>query len=124
MGESVKTLDPAQYSPTVLAYLGDAVYELIVRESLVVEGNRQVQKLHKEATGFVSASAQAALVDEIMEKLTDEEKAIYRRARNANAHAAPKNQNLADYRKSTGFEAILGWLYLKGDIERIFELVE
>ena len=88
------------------------------------EGNRQVQKLHKEATAFVSASAQAEHVMDIMDKLTDEEKAIFKRARNANAHAAPKNQELADYRKSTGFEAIIGWLYLKGDMERIMELAQ
>ena len=124
MGESVKNIDPSQYSPTVLAYLGDAVYELIIREMLVREGNRQVQKLHREATEYVSARAQAEHAEAIMDRLTDEEKSVYKRGRNANAHGAPKNQELSDYRKSTGFEAVLGWLYLKGDMERILELVE
>jgi len=120
VGESV---NPTQYSPLVLAYLGDAVYELIIRKQLVSEGNKQVQKLHKEATNYVSASAQAKLIDNIMDKLTDEEVAIFKRGRNANAHAAPKNQDVIAYRKSTGFEAVIGWLYLKGDMDRIMELI-
>ena len=121
MGES---LNQSQYSPLVLAYMGDAVYEQIIREKLVREGNRQVQKLHREATKYVSASAQADKIDSIMDRLTDEEKAIYKRARNAHAHAAPKNQDLIAYRKSTGFEAVIGWLYLRGEMERIMELIE
>lgn len=120
MGESI---NPTQYSPLVLAYLGDAVYELIVRENLVREGNRQVNKLHKEATHYVSAAAQAELMMAIEDKLTDEEKAIFKRGRNATSHSTPKNQDVLDYRKATGFEALIGWLYLKGDMDRIFELI-
>ena len=125
MGESIKTpvTDPSQYSPLVLAYLGDAVYELIVRERVLAEGNRQVNKLHKESTKYVNAAAQAELIMRIEDKLTDEEKAIYKRGRNANAHAAPKNQDVIAYRKSTGFEALIGWLYLRNDMDRIMELI-
>ena len=137
MGESIKTsavglkkavedrntLDPSQYSPLALAYLGDAVYELIVRERVLAEGNRQVNKLHKESTKYVNAGAQADLMMKIEDRLTDEEKAIYKRGRNANAHAAPKNQDVIAYRKSTGFEALIGWLYLRGDMDRIQELI-
>ena len=137
MGESIKTsvndvksvsgrltdTDPAQYSPLALAYLGDAVYELIVRERVLKEGNRQVGKLHKESTRYVNAGAQADLIMKIEGLLTDEEIAIYKRGRNANAHAAPKNQDVVAYRKSTGFEALIGWLYLKGNMDRIHELV-
>ena len=125
MGESIKTsvTDPSQYSPLALAYLGDAVYELIVRERVLAEGNRQVNKLHKESTKYVNAAAQAELIMRIEDKLTDEEKAIYKRGRNANAHAAPKNQDVIAYRKSTGFEALLGWLYLRNDMDRIMELI-
>jgi len=121
MGESVNNF--SQYSPLALAYLGDAVYELIIREMLVKEGNRQVQKLHKDATHYVSASAQASIVDRLMERLTEEEVAIFKRGRNANAHAAPKNQDVIAYRKSTGFEAVIGWLYLCGRKDRIMELL-
>lgn len=125
MGESIKTsaTDPSQYSPLALAYLGDAVYELIVRERVLAEGNRQVNKLHKESTKYVNAAAQAELIMRIEDKLTDEEKAIYKRGRNANAHAAPKNQDVIAYRKSTGFEALIGWLYLRNDMDRIMELI-
>ena len=125
MGESIKTsvTDPSQYSPLALAYLGDAVYELIVRERVLAEGNRQVNKLHKESTKYVNASAQAELIMRIEDKLTDEERAIYKRGRNANAHAAPKNQDVIAYRKSTGFEALIGWLYLRNDMDRIMELI-
>lgn len=125
MGKSIKTsvTDPSQYSPLALAYLGDAVYELIVRERVLAEGNRQVNKLHKESTKYVNAAAQAELIMRIEDKLTDEEKAIYKRGRNANAHAAPKNQDVIAYRKSTGFEALIGWLYLRNDMDRIMELI-
>ncbi len=137
MGESIKTSaiksvsavtagknpDPSQYSPLALAYLGDAVYELIIREHVLSEGNRQVNKLHKESTKYVNAGAQADLMMKIEDKLTDEEKAIYKRGRNANAHAAPKNQDVIAYRKATGFEALIGWLYLRGDMDRIQELI-
>ena len=125
MGESIKTsvTDPSQYSPLALAYLGDAVYELIVRERVLAEGNRQVNKLHKESTKYVNAAAQAELIMSIEDKLTDEERAIYKRGRNANAHAAPKNQDVIAYRKSTGFEALIGWLYLRNDMDRIMELI-
>lgn len=124
MGESIKTsvTDPSQYSPLALAYLGDAVYELIIRERVLAEGNRQVNKLHKESTKYVNAAAQAELIMSIEDKLTDEERAVYKRGRNANAHAAPKNQDVIAYRKSTGFEALIGWLYLKNDMDRIMEL--
>ena len=117
-----KSTDPTQYSPLALAYLGDAVYELIVRKRVLQKGNRQVEKLHKESTGYVNAGAQAELMMKIENLLTDEEKAVYKRGRNANAHAAPKNQDVIAYRKATGFEALIGWLYLKGEYDRILKL--
>jgi len=122
MGESISGF--SQYSPLVLAYMGDAVYEQIIRELLVRRGNRQVQKLHKEATGYVSASAQAELVDRLMDRFTEEETAVFKRGRNANAHAAPKNQDVIAYRKSTGFEAVIGWLYLTDQKDRIMQLLD
>ena len=125
MGESLKhkETDPSQYSPLGLAYLGDAVYELIIREKVVREGNRQVLKMHQETISYVNAAAQAGLAMRIQELLTEEEKAIYRRGRNADMNTMPKNQSMSDYRKATGLEAVIGWLYLKGNMERIMELV-
>ncbi len=121
MEQGLKT-DPSQYSPLVLAYLGDAVYELMIREHIVRQANRQVSKLHHEATQYVNAAAQAQLAERILERLTEEELAVYRRGRNATSHTVPKNQETGDYRKATGLEALIGWLYLKGDTDRIFEL--
>ena len=115
--------DPAQYSPLALAYLGDAVYEILVRQQVVEEGNRQVEKMHRETIRFVNAGAQAARRLRIEPFLTDAERAIYKRGRNATGHTMPKNQSMSDYRKATGFEALLGWLYLKGDVDRIRELL-
>ena len=114
--------DPSQMAPLALAWIGDAVYELIVRRRILSEGSRPVQKLHREGIRYVNAAAQAALLDSLEERLTDEEKSVCRRGRNANVNTAPKNQSLADYHKATGFEALIGWLYLKGDIARILEL--
>lgn len=115
--------DLRQYSPVVLAYIGDAVFELMVRTHLVAGGNRPIKDLHHDAVGVVKAESQARVLRQMMEKLTDEEKEIARRGRNAKStpprHAAP-----GDYHMSTGFEALLGYLYLKGDEERLDELVK
>lgn len=112
------------YSPLVLAYVGDCVYELIVRTVLVEQSNCPVRKLHKRATAYVRAKAQADLVMAVLEDMTEEEKDIYRRGRNAKSHTVPKNASLGDYRKATGMEAVIGYLYLKKDMERALELVK
>ena len=111
------------YSPLVLAYMGDAVYELYIRSMLVSKANTQVNKLHKEATKYVKAKAQSELVEKIMDKLTEEELAINKRGRNAHSYTSAKNADIVDYRRATGFEALIGYLYIKGDKERIFELL-
>ena len=111
------------YSPLVLAYMGDAVYELYIRSMLVSKANTQVNKLHKEATKYVKAKAQSELVEKIMDKLTEEEIAIYKRGRNAHSYTSAKNADIVDYRRATGFEALIGYLYIKGDNKRIFELL-
>ncbi|MDR0944163.1 MAG: ribonuclease III [Ruminococcus sp.] len=110
------------YSPLSLAFLGDGVYELLVREMIVSEANRPVGELHKMAVTYVKASFQAAAADKISESLTETEADIYRRGRNANGVHIPKSASPAEYRKATGFEAVFGYLYLKGDRERIEEL--
>ena len=112
------------YSPLVLAYIGDCIYELVVRSIFVCEVNEQVQKLHKKTTRFVKAETQAKLIMSVMDDLTEEEKAIYKRARNSKQHTTPKNAALSDYHKATGFEAVMGYLYLMNEEDRMLMLIK
>ncbi len=115
---------PSQYSPLVLAYIGDAVYELYIRQMLLMKGNMPVHKLHRQATTYVKAKAQSNIVLQIMSELTEEEIRIYKRGRNAKSGTTPKNANIGDYRRATGFEALIGYLYLKGEVQRLTNLLE
>lgn len=114
--------DFSQYSPLVLAYMGDAVYELFVRRFLVSQENMPVAKLHKSATAYVKAEGQSRRFLKVEEMLTEEEAAIFRRGRNAKSHV-PKNADMADYKRATGVEALLGYLFLSGREERLGELI-
>ena len=120
---SLHDVDLREYSPLVLAYIGDDVYDLIVRTVLVKNRNMQVNKLHRQASKQVKASAQAEVVDKIMPLLTQEEVQIYKRGRNAHSYTKAKNATTLDYRKATGLEALMGYLYLKKDIKRIIDLI-
>lgn len=120
---SLHDVDLREYSPLVLAYIGDDVYDLIVRTVLVKNRNMQVNKLHRQASKQVKASAQAEVVDKIMPLLTQEEVQIYKRGRNAHSYTKAKNATTMDYRKATGLEALMGYLYLKKDIKRIIDLI-
>lgn len=120
---SLHDVDLREYSPLVLAYIGDDVYDLIVRTVLVKNRNMQVNKLHRQASKQVKASAQAEVVDKIMPLLTREEVQIYKRGRNAHSYTKAKNATTLDYRKATGLEALMGYLYLKKDIKRIIDLI-
>lgn len=115
--------DPNGYSPLVLAYLGDAVYELVIRTRVVNRGNTQVNKMHRMTSGLVKAEAQAKMYMLLEEELTEEEQAVYRRGRNAKSATMAKHATMRDYRMATGFEALMGWLYLNGRLERLTELV-
>ncbi len=115
--------DPNGYSPLVLAYLGDAVYELVIRTRVVNRGNTQVNKMHRMTAGLVKAEAQAKMYMLLEEELTEEEQAVYRRGRNAKSATMAKHATMRDYRMATGFEALMGWLYLSGRLERLTELV-
>lgn len=115
--------DLRSYSPLTLAYIGDGVYELIVRTILVKRGNRPVNQLHRQASSLVKAAAQSAMMETLEPLLTDEEKSVYRRGRNAHSPTMAKHATMADYRRATGFEALLGYLYLKEDFARLVELV-
>lgn len=114
---------PNQYSPLALAYLGDAVYEMFVRTYLLKDANLQVKNLHKMAVRMVNAKAQSDLYQKVKDSLSEEEDAIFKRGRNTNSHP-PKNADLIDYKAATGMEALIGYLYLKGDSKRILEILK
>ena len=113
-----------QYSPLTLAYIGDAIYDLIIRTMLVEHGNAPVNKLHRKASSFVKAEAQARLIHQIEDELTEEELAIYKRGRNAKSATSAKNASVLDYRTATGFGALMGYLYLDNQIDRALWLVQ
>ena len=115
---------PKQLSPLTLAFLGDAVFELLVRERFVSQGNAPVRTLHQKAVSVVCAAAQSEAVALLEGLLTDEETEIYKRGRNANGHHVPKNADPVEYRRATGLEALFGYLYLKGDKDRLLALFE
>ena len=117
-------VDVNQYSPLTLAYIGDSIYDLIIKTLVVNEGNKQVQKLHKRTSRFVQASAQSQMMRVLQERLTEEEHAVYKRGRNAKSVSRAKNQSVTDYRRATGFEALLGYLYLKKEWKRMLSLVK
>jgi len=108
-----------QMPPLALAWIGDAVFEVFVREKLIFEGGRNVKQLHRGAISFVKAEAQCRIVRELDEYFTDEEKAIIRRGRNVAPHTVPKNASITDYRYATGFEALIGYLYFMKEEERL-----
>lgn len=112
------------YSPLTLAYIGDGIYEIIVRTVIVDEANRQVNKIHKAASNLVKAETQAKMIHYIMDDLTEEEVKIYKRGRNAKAVTRAKNASMSDYRTATGFEALMGWLYLTKQSERMMKLIK
>ncbi len=115
--------DIRSYSPLTLAYIGDGVYELIIRTILVKKGNCPVNRLHKKASSLVKAVAQSGIMEVIEEKLTPEELSVYRRGRNAHSPTMAKHATMADYRRATGFEALMGYLYLKEEYERMITLI-
>lgn len=106
----LKNQDLRTYSPLTLAYLGDAVYEVVIRTILVKRGNCQVNKLHHQASQLVKASAQSQMMERLEPVLTQEELAVYRRGRNAHSATMAKHATMADYRRATGFEALIGYL--------------
>lgn len=115
-------IDPKTLSPLVLAYIGDAIYEILVRTTVLTDGNAPVNKLHKKARDFVNAKAQAEFYFRIESALTETETAVFRRGRNAKSFTTPKHADLMDYRHATGLEALFGYLYLAGDMERVLTL--
>ena len=127
MEESIKMdeIKLITMSPLVLAYLGDTVYESYIREHLIRQNmNRKVNNLHKLAIQYSKAKAQATIIHEIENELTEEEMKIFKRGRNQKSHTAPKNADIIDYKYATGFEALIGYLYLSEDKERLEYIVK
>ena len=120
----LKEVDIKLYSPLTLAYIGDGIYDLIIRTLVINKGDKQVQKLHLETSALVNAGTQSKMMRVLQEHLSEEEHAVYKRGRNAKSVSPAKNQSVTDYRRATGFEALLGYLYLKNDWERILTLVK
>ena len=119
----LKEVDARMYSPLVLAYVGDAVYEIMIRTKVVNGGSVQVNKLHKRSADLVKAETQAKILTALLEELTEEEMAVFKRGRNAKSYTMAKNATMKDYRMATGFEALIGYLYLSEQEHRLVELV-
>lgn len=120
----IREQDIRTYSPLTLAYIGDGIYDLVIRSLVVGQGNTHANLLHRKTSSLVRASAQAELIEALLPDLTEEEAAVYRRGRNAHSPTMAKNATMSDYRRATGFEALMGYLYLKNEVARMVELVK
>lgn len=121
---SLKQQDLRTFSPLTLAYIGDGIYDIIIRTIVVNHGNAPVNKLHKEVSGLVKANAQVRMLHAIEEQLTEEEHSVYKRGRNAKSFTSAKNASITDYRIATGFEALMGYLYLANRMDRLVALLQ
>lgn len=120
----MKNVSAKSYSPLVLAYIGDGIYDLVIRSVVVNRGNTQANKLHRKTSSLVKAASQSAMIEGLLELLTEEEMAVYKRGRNAKSATMAKNASMTDYRKATGFEALMGYLYLDNQWERMIYLMK
>lgn len=120
----VGEVDPKGYSPLALAYIGDSIFDVMVRTIEVSRVNKQVNKYHRDVSKIVCAPAQAKMIRSILDELTEEERTVYKRGRNAKSYTKAKNASTIDYRNATGFEAMLGYLYLKEDFKRLTDVVK
>jgi len=117
-------VNPNELAPLILAHIGDAIYEVVIRTITLSKGNRAIEKVHKDATKYVNAKAQAEIIEKIQPLLTEEELNIYKRGRNAKSNTKAKNASITDYRKATGFEALMGYLYLLNKTDRMLDLIK
>lgn len=120
----VGDVDVRSYSPLVLAYIGDGIYDLVIRSVVVGKGNTSPNQLHAHTSHIVKAETQSKMIELLQDELTEEEMNVYRRGRNAKSNTVAKNASMSDYRNATGFEALMGYLYLQGHMSRILELVQ
>ena len=119
-----KEVRPNEYSPLALAFIGDSVFDLVIKSVIVEKANCQVNKLQNKTSKIVRATTQALIVDALKDELSEEEANIYRRGRNAKPYTKAKNASYSEYCKATGLEALVGYLYLKGDTERLISLIK
>ena len=119
----VDSVDIRTYSPLTLAYIGDGIFDLVIRTLVVGKGNTSANQLHQRTSHIVKAHSQAIMADALAEIMTPQEQDVYRRGRNAKSHTMAKNATVADYRSATGFEALRGYLYLTEQSERMMELI-
>lgn len=119
----VPDVDIRTYSPLTLAYIGDGVFDLVIRSVVVGKGNTRANQLHKRTSQIVKAHTQAEMIEYLKDYLTEEEVDVYRRGRNAKSPTMAKNATMADYRKATGLEALVGYLYLTDRFERLVSLI-
>ncbi len=124
MEDFIKKMDLQTVSMQTLAFIGDAVYNVYIRCYLASQSNEKTRKLHNSSIKFVSAKAQSKIVDMLMDILTEQEIAIYKRGRNTNINSVSKNADIVEYKKSTGFEALIGYLYVKEDIKRLEVIIK
>ena len=121
----LKEISPAQLSPLVLAYIGDSIFDLVIKTYLLdTKGNMQVNKLNRFASNIVKAQSQSEMIGIIETLLSPAEEAVYKRGRNAKSYTSAKNASISDYRRATGFEALMGYLYLEGEYERMIQLIK
>jgi ribonuclease-3 family protein len=120
----IRDVDIRTYSPLALAYIGDGVFDLVIRSVIVAKGNTRASQLHRRTSQIVKAATQAQMAAALEPELTEEEADIYRRGRNAKSPTMAKNATMSDYRRATGFEALVGYLYLTDRFERIVELTK
>ena len=118
-----KETDIRTYSPLTLAYIGDAIYDLVIRTVVVERANQSANNLHKKTVRYVNARVQAKMIEALESELTEEEAAVYHRGRNAKSYTSAKNASIIEYRKATGLEALCGYLYLTGQQERLLCLI-
>ncbi|MDE6313263.1 MAG: ribonuclease III [Lachnospiraceae bacterium] len=121
---ATRPVNANSYSPLVLAYIGDGIYDLVIRTVVVNRGNTQANKLHRKTSTLVKAAAQSAMMDGLVKLLTEQEFSVYKRGRNAKSATMAKNATMKDYRKATGFEALMGYLYLDNQWERMIFLIK
>lgn len=119
----IRDIDIRTYSPLTLAYIGDGIYDLVIRSIVVGHGNTKASQLHQHTSHLVKAHTQSEMMEYLLPVLTEEEEDYYRRGRNAKSPTMAKNATMGDYRRATGFEALMGYLYLTGQFQRLLELV-
>lgn len=120
----LKSVSPRQLSPLVLAYIGDSIFDLVVKTKIVTAGNTQVNKMNRAASSIVKAESQSKMIGYLEDKLTEEEGSVYKRGRNAKSYTSAKNASISDYRRATGFEALMGYLYCQDSMKECASLLK